>query len=576
MSENFLPQNYLTCLLALPIVFALALPFLKPNEGSKNIHFYGVGASVVLFLFSSLAWLVTGRLKGDGLNLLYNSLTEVHPWFPNLGIHYAVGADGLSLTMMILTTFLLVMASVASITNIKKRVKLYYGMLFILTTAVMGVFLARDSFLFFLFYELELIPMYLLIAIWGGPNRKYASLKFVLYTLFGSVFLLAGILGLYFHISSTGGIAVQGQEFLFPIIQAHAATLAPTAQLLIFLAFFIGFGVKLPMVPFHTWLPDAHVEAPTPVSMLLAGILLKMGAYGMMRFCWEYLPEAAYELAPWVAALAVINIVYTAGVALVQKDLKKLIAYSSVSHMGFVLLGLAAMNELGFNGAVFVMFAHGIVSAALFMCVGTLYTRTHTRMIADFGGLGKQVPVIFYFFMFMSMASLGLPLLISFASETLVFYGAFLSDFFHHTIPFFGLKLFWHMRLATLLSALGIIIGAAYLLWMLKRVFFGEMPKKWNQLADASRSEVFVLATLALLVMGYGFQPALITHHFEAEVSNVARMYPMIHARKQMEASAARQIKGPKSTIKQLSSAESISGAQVEDTVEQQELVTYE
>ncbi len=550
MSENYLPQNYLTCLLALPIVFALVIPFLKANEGSKNIHFYGIGASVFIFLFSSLAWFVSGALQKDGLNLLYTSLTEIHPWFPSLGIHYAVGVDGLSLTMTILTTFLLVMAAVASITNIKKRVKLYYAMLFILTSAVMGVFLARDSFLFFLFYELELIPMYLLIAIWGGPNRNYASMKFVLYTLFGSVFLLAGILGLYFHVSSTGGAEFAGSEFLFSTLQASIATLAPASQILIFLAFFIGFAVKLPVVPFHTWLPDAHVEAPTPVSMLLAGILLKMGAYGMMRFCWEFLPEAAYELAPWIAAIAVINIVYTAGIALVQKDLKKLIAYSSVSHMGFVLLGLAAMNELGFNGAVFVMFAHGIVSAALFMCVGTLYTRTHTRMIADFGGLGAQVPIIFYFFMFMSMASLGLPLLISFASETLVFYGAFLSDFFNHTFKIFGLTFFWHMRLATMLSALGIVIGAAYLLWMLQRVFFGKMPKKWNQLKDASPSEVFVLVTLSLLVIGYGFQPTLITRHFEAEISEVAQKYPVIHARKQIEAAQAQNVKaGPEKIV---------------------------
>ncbi len=508
-----MPSYYLSVLIALPVIFAVLVALIKPNEGAKNVHFYGVGASVIIFLFSALAW-----------NMGALPPYEEYNWLPSLGIKYAVGADGLSLTLVILTTFLLVMAAVASITNITKRVKLYYGLLFLLTTAILGVFLARDMFLFFLFYELELIPMYLLIAIWGGPRKDYAAIKFVLYTLFGSVFMLAAILALYFN-ALNNGAPLEG-AFLFENIRAYIPALTMGSQILIFLGLFVAFAVKLPVVPVHTWLPDAHVEAPTPVSMLLAGILLKMGAYGMFRFCWEFMPDAAFTLAPWIAVLAVINIVYTAGVALVQKDLKKLIAYSSVSHMGFVLLGLAAMNPAGFNGAVFVMFAHGIVSAALFMCVGTLYVRTHTRQLADYGGFGSQVPTIFYFFMFMSMASLGLPLLISFASETLVFYGAFTSEFFNHlfVLPG-GLNFYWNMQIATVLSAIGIIIGAAYLLWMLQRVFFGPLPEKWNRLPDASLSEVFVLASLAALVIVYGFHPQLITRHFEPDVTRVAQHY---------------------------------------------------
>lgn len=296
------------------------------------------------------------------------------------------------------------------------------------------------------------------------------------------------------------------------------------AQVLIFVALFITFAVKLPVVPVHTWLPDAHVEAPTPISMMLAGILLKMGAYGMLRFCFEFLPDAARVAAPYVAVLAVINIVYTAGVALVQTDLKKLIAYSSVSHMGFVLLGLAALNAIGFNGAVFVMFAHGLVSAALFMCVGTLYNRTHTRLIADYGGFATQTPIIFYFFLFMSMASLGLPLLISFASETLVFYGAFVSKAFTE-IPFFGQSINLSMQGLTVIAGLGVIIGAAYLLWMLKRVFFGPLQERWAKLPDASVSEVFVLTTLALLVIVFGLYPKLITLEFEPDVSAIANKH---------------------------------------------------
>jgi NADH-quinone oxidoreductase subunit M len=278
------------------------------------------------------------------------------------------------------------------------------------------------------------------------------------------------------------------------------------------------------MVPFHTWLPDAHVEAPTPISMLLAGILLKMGAYGMLRLCFGFFPEAAQVLAPYIGLLAFINIVYTAGVALVQTDMKKLIAYSSVSHMGFVLLGLAALNPAGFNGAVFVMFAHGLVSAALFMCVGTLYLRTHSRNIADYGGFGTQTPIIFYFFLFMGMASLGLPLLVSFASESMVFYGAFISNAFQE-IPLGIITLDWSIQTITILSATGVVIGAAYLLWLLKRLFYGPLQERWNSLKDASQSEVFVLGTLTILVILFGIFPQFLTRHFEPEVTQMATVY---------------------------------------------------
>jgi len=509
-------DHYLTLLLILPLVFAAIMPFIKPGENQKNVHLAGIFGSVIIFAFSALAW-----------NADYLPKTEIISWLPSLGISYAVGADGLSLTLVILTTFLLVMAAVASITNITKRAKLYYAMLFILTTSVLGVFLARDLFLFFLFYELELIPMYLLIAVWGGANRQYAATKFVLYTLFGSVFMLAAILGLYFYGSSVLGGNIAGL-FLFDNIKLLGPSMVLTSQILVFLGFFIAFSVKLPVVPFHTWLPDAHVEAPTPVSMLLAGILLKMGAYGMLRFGYDLLPQAAVAVAPWIALLAVINIVYTAGVALVQKDIKKIIAYSSVSHMGFVLLGLVAMNPIGFNGAVFVMFAHGIVSAALFMCVGTVYIRTHTRMIAELGGLGAQIPTVFYFFLFMAMASLGLPLLISFASESLVFYGAFTANTFNIPLTLLGFwDIVWNMQTVTILSAIGVVIGAAYLLWLIQRVFQGTMPQKWNTLKDASLSEVFVLGTLTCLVIAYGFFPRLITDRFEPAVTAMADQYTL-------------------------------------------------
>lgn len=513
---DFLNSHYLSILIALPLLFALLTPLIPEGRNGKNLHVFGILGSVILFLYTALDW-----------NGLVHPAPVLFKWIPSLGITFSLAEDGLSRTLVFLTSFLLMMATVASYSSIHKRLKLYYSMLFVLTASILGVFLASDLFLFFLFWELELIPMYLLIAIWGGPRRDYAAIKFVLYTLFGSVFLVLGTLALYFHARSLPGVD-STLLFTFQTIQNSISHGLPlTTQVLIFSALFITFAVKLPVVPVHTWLPDAHVEAPTPISMLLAGILLKMGSYGMLRFGFQFLPEAAQVLAPYIAILAVINIVYTAGVALVQTDLKKLIAYSSVSHMGFVLLGLSALNAPGFNGAVFVMFAHGLVSAALFMCVGTLYLRTHSRAIADYGGFGSQTPVIFYFFVFMSMASLGLPLLVSFASESLVFYGAFISRAFQE-IHLFGATLPWSIQGVTLVSGLGLVIGAAYLLWMLKRVFFGPIQERWTTLQDATRSEVFVLSTLAMLVIAFGCFPQLINAHFEPTVTEIARRYEVL------------------------------------------------
>jgi NADH-quinone oxidoreductase subunit M len=509
--ESFqLSEHYLSALVFAPLAFALIFPLVKERDGGKNIHLLAFTLSAFLFFFTLVPWM-PGFVAPQ---------PETYTWLPSFGISFALASDGLSWTMVVLTTFLLLMAVIASKTNITKRLKLYYSMIFVLTGSILGVFLARDLFLFFLFWELELIPMYLLIAIWGGPRRDYAAIKFVLYTLFGSVFLVAGILGFYFIAGSLG--LDPSSLFMFDTVtQAVSSGGIPLGtQVLLFIALFITFAVKLPMVPFHTWLPDAHVEAPTPISMLLAGILLKMGAYGMLRLCFGFFPDAAQVVAPYIALLAFINIVYTAGVAMVQKDLKKLIAYSSVSHMGFVLLGLAALNTPGYYGAVFVMISHGIVSAALFMCVGTLYLRTHTRMIAEYGGFGSQTPIIFYFFMFMSMASLGLPLLISFPGESLVFYGAYLSKI----VPLGVTKIAafiipWTIQTLTILSAIGVILGAAYMLWMLQRVFFGPIADKWKKLPDATPSEVYVLGILALFVLAFGLNPQWIISKYDQSVS---------------------------------------------------------
>jgi NADH-quinone oxidoreductase subunit M len=505
-------DNFLSTLILLPLLYAVTIPML-PIQG-KGVHTVGIIGALSLFVYSLLPYL-SGHLPA-GIQ---------HPWMPSLGVTFALGADGLSWSLVVLTTFLLLMACFASVTSINKRLKFYYSMLFVLVASVLGVFTARDLFLYFLFWELELIPMYFLIAIWGGPRRQYASMKFILYTLFGSVFLVAALVGLYGAIHQLPGL-LPSTTFLYSSVETavKSGALATGTQVLLFLGLFITFAVKLPMVPFHTWLPDAHVEAPTPVSMMLAGIMLKMGAYGLIRLCFGFFPDAASMLSPYIALLAVINIVYTAGVALVQTDMKKLIAYSSVSHMGFVLLGFAALNPIGFSGATFVMISHGIVSAALFMCIGTLYVRTHTRDIAQYGGFGIRTPILFYFFLLFSMASLGLPLLISFAGESLVFYGAYLSQAFQ-SINLFGQQYAWTMQTFTAVAALGVVIGAAYSLWLVKRLFYGPEKPEWANLPDASPSELFVLGSLAVCTIVFGFFPSLITRAYDEGVNAIAAPY---------------------------------------------------
>ncbi|MEW5819284.1 MAG: NuoM family protein [Cyanobacteriota bacterium] len=443
-----------------------------------------------------------------------------YPWIKALGINYIVSIDGLSMPLVLLTTFITLLSLYASKENITKRFKLYYSMVLILTTAVLGVFCAQDLFLFFLFWELELIPMYFLIAIWGSGRAQYSAIKFVLYTLVGSVFILAAILILYFSFyNQTGKLTFDmyylGQQADYPI----------KIQLLAFVGFFIGFCVKLPAVPFHTWLPDAHVDAPTPISMILAGILLKMGGYGLLRFNFGFLGEALQIMAPYVALFAVISILYGAMVALSQEDMKKLVAYSSVSHMGIVLLGLAAFNSAGINGAMFQMLAHGVISAGLFMLVGTIYIRAHTRIIDKFGGLFYQMPVLSSFFILIGLAGLGLPLMVGFAAESLTFYGAFTSDSFSK-FPFFGYDLPLSIQFFSILGIIGIIVTAAYILWLLERVFFGPMFEKWKPLSDTTLTankyqEVLVLCLLSLSIIFFGCFPKTITRIFEPTITKL-------------------------------------------------------
>ncbi|MDX1920134.1 MAG: NADH-quinone oxidoreductase subunit M [Candidatus Caenarcaniphilales bacterium] len=438
-------------------------------------------------------------------------LVEAYPWLGNVSM-FKLGVDGLSVSMVLLMGLLLPLTIIASHSIASKtKPKLYYSLLFLLTTAVLGVFLAQDLLLFFVFWEFELLPMYLLISIWGGENRQKAANKFLIFTFLAGAFILAGIL-LLFWLSGGKTFSMFETAYNFRLIQ----TLGPLAQNPnivkgVFLLFLVGFCIKLPSIPFHTWLPEAHVEAPTPVSMLLAGILLKMGGYGLIRFGTEFFPTALVDWAPYIAVLGAINILGAAIFCLVQDDMKRVIAYSSVSHMGFVLLGLATLTSQGINGAIFQMFSHGVISAGLFMLIGVIYERAHTRKISQFQGLAVKMPAFFFLFLALSMANLGLPLLSGFVGESMIFYSAFTSQ-----------EVLSGLQISAALSTIGVIITAGYMLWLAKRMFFGEELPKWSGLKDLVFSEKLVLFGFFFMSLILGVYPKLLTDKVEASASNMA------------------------------------------------------
>jgi NADH-quinone oxidoreductase subunit M len=420
-------------------------------------------------------------------------------WFGRIHIDYFMGIDGLSVLMVILTALISFVAVFAS-WGIEKSLKGYFALLLLLDTGMMGVFVSLDFFLFYVFWEVMLLPMYFLIGVWGGPRREYAAIKFFLYTLFGSVLMLLALIALYFSVSfvdpATGEkvhtfnmIAMMNPaNYDAGSILAGANT---TWRYVAFIGLFIGFAIKVPIFPFHTWLPDAHVEAPTAISVILAGVLLKMGTYGMLRVSFPMFPDAtAYYQIP-LAVLGFINIVYGALVAMAQEDFKKLIAYSSISHMGVVVLGMASLNAQGITGAVFQMFNHGTITAMLFLIVGVLYDRAHTRGLSEFGGLMNQMPRYAGIMTVAFFAALGLPGLSGFISEAFSFIGAFQS-----------------LRWITIASTAGIVLTAAYMLWTLQRLFLGSIPEKWKALPDINGRELFTLVPLAVIVIFLGIYPA--------------------------------------------------------------------
>ena len=462
----------LTALLACPLIGMLAVLAL-PRGSARTIRtlaLFTTGAALLV----SLRLLLDFRTGLPGMQFV-----ERWAWIPPLNVSYHLGLDGISLPMVLLTTILGFLACVAS-GSITERQKEYYALYLLLEVGMLGTFVALDLFLFYVFWEIVLVPMYFLIGIWGGGRREYSAFKFFVYTLAGSLVMLLAILalGLRAHTFDLVALAAQGHAW------------ERSFQQLLFLGFFFGFAIKVPIFPFHTWLPDAHVDAPTPGSVLLAGVLLKMGGYGFFRIAYPLAPDGAQWFGWAMAVLGAVNIVYGAFVALAQTDFKRLVAYSSVSHMGFVLLGLASLTPSGFQGAMVQMFSHGLITGAMFLLVGVLYDRTHTRDLGAFGGLGARVPVYAGLLMFFSLASLGLPGLSGFVAEFLSLLGAF------------GV---W--RWQTILSVLGIVVAAAYMLKVIGQVLLGPLNERWQGLTDMTPRELVSVAPLVLLVVLTGVYP---------------------------------------------------------------------
>ncbi len=480
----------LTVVTFLPALGAL-LVFFLPRGRPDLVKATGFGVAAATFLAS-----VPLYLRFDGADASYQ-FVEHRPWMPSLGIGYHLGIDGISLLLVLLTTFLMPLTLLSAWHAIESRWKEFAITMLLLETGMVGVFVALDLFLFYVFWEAMLVPMYLIIGIWGGSNRVYAAIKFILYTLTGSLLMLVAILALYFRYGAATGTYTFDLPVLAQFVLPHGR-----AQDLLFLAFALAFAIKVPMFPFHTWLPDAHVEAPTAGSVILAGVLLKMGTYGFLRFCLPLFPDASVRFTPWMFALAVIGIIYGAWVSMVQPDIKKLVAYSSVSHLGFVVLGIFTLTPQGLVGGVIQMVNHGLSTGALFLVVGMLYERRHTRLIAEFGGLWKPLPALSALFLIVCLSSLGLPGLNGFVGEFLILIGAFQVD-----------------RTVAVFATTGIIFAAVYLLWMYQRVIFGVITNEANRrLPDLSAREWAILLPILLLIVWIGVYPASFTGMTEASV----------------------------------------------------------
>ena len=469
---------WLSWLIFFPLIGA-ALVVLLPRAADRATRMVATAVALAELAFSLPLW---WRLD---LKAVGWQFAEKRDWLPVLGASYHLGVDGISVLLALLTTVITAISVIGAYTAVDKRGKEFYALVLALEALMLGTFFSLDLLLFYVFWEAMLIPMYLLIGVWGGPRRIYAAVKFFLYTMAGSVLMLVAILWLYVLQKSATGVAT------FDLDAFYALAIPGGAQTWLFLAFAVAFAIKVPMFPLHTWLPDAHVEAPTAGSVILAAVLLKMGTYGFLRFAMPLFPVASAHFAPWIAGIAIVGIVYGALVAMVQPDLKKLVAYSSVSHLGFVMLGLYAMNPQGLAGGMIQMLNHGVSTGALFLLVGVIYERRHTRQISDFGGLWKPMPVYGSIFLVVLLSSIGLPGTNGFIGEFLVLLGAFRAE-----------------PIWSIIAATGVILGAIYMLWMFQRVMFGPVTRAENEgLRDLSIREWLVFAPLILLILWMGLVP---------------------------------------------------------------------
>jgi NADH-quinone oxidoreductase subunit M len=484
----------LTVITFLPLLSVLALLLLRSDD-HVWIRRIALAASLAEFVISLFL------LRGFDMAEPHYQFEEVHNWIGQ-AIRYHLGVDGISLFLVLLTTFLTPLAILCSWQSIHENVKGFFLSILVIETAMIGVFVSLDLFLFFVFWELTLIPMYFMIGMWGHERRIYAAVKFILYTMFGSILMLVAILWLY---NLSGTFDLQEIEAK---LQAGVLAFPPHTELLLFGAFFLAFAIKVPLFPLHTWLPDAHTEAPTAGSVILAGVMLKLGTYGILRFCLPLFPGAAHRMAPLIGVLAVIGIVYGALVATVQHDLKRLVAYTSVSHLGFVVLGLFAFSTISIQGAIYQMLNHGISTGALFLGVGMLYDRRHTHEISEFGGLANPMPVLMAFFLFISLSSLALPPLNGFIGEFLILIGTFEH---HHQ---------WASWAAS-----GAVLSAIYLLWAYQRVALGEVTVEKNRtLPDANGRERLILVTMSIMIIFMGIASPLFTRRMEVSTNNLLHL----------------------------------------------------
>ncbi|MBN2437873.1 MAG: NADH-quinone oxidoreductase subunit M [Deltaproteobacteria bacterium] len=488
MSDTF---PLLSTLIFFPLAGALLL-MLLPRQNA-------------LFLKGSvLVWTLVEFALSLPLFFRFNEKTaamqfvEQREWYPEWGISYLLGIDGISMLLVMLTTFITVLCILCSWESIKDKTKEYYVSFLLLETALIGALCALDLVLFYIFWELMLIPMYLLIGVWGGPNRIYAAVKFFLFTMAGSVLMLVAIMVLYFHYGAETGI------YTFNIFELYKAEMPVVKQYWLFAAFALSFAIKVPMFPFHTWLPDAHTEAPTAGSVILAAVLLKMGVYGFIRFAMPLFPAALVAATPLISWLAIIGIIYGAIMCIMQTDLKRLIAYSSVSHLGYVMLGIFALNMQGFEGGIYQMLNHGVSTGGLFLIVGMIYERRHTRMIADFGGLSRVMPRLAAFFMIITLSSIALPGTNGFVGEFLILLGAFRNS-----------------MLYGVLATTGVVLGAVYMLWMFQRVMFGKITREENsRLKDLTKREAALLGAIVFFVFLMGLYPGPFLKKMDASAAD--------------------------------------------------------